>query len=275
MKKTTFALLGMFTIFFAAKAQNLNEPASYGTTLNVQPFLFSVNTLTGSSPKWNLNYSGSYGKHTSGPFGYDGLDQRFAVKGYMGNRFTIYANAAIGFANEGGVRSSQQAEIIKDLIGGRKPLGPRLGFGLGLNRDWDGVGALFSRLTASWDASKWKFGGNMMFEKAFSGTRDQIDFTTTVGFQHQIAGPFFAGFEAIGQDLEGFWEQDEAEGGAKLLIGPSINVAPSNSKFALSVCGGPVFYATKSNVLPSDAIRDLNTRNGYTVRAMVSFNINK
>lgn len=163
------------------KAQNNELKSSAG---NINPFLFSVNTLTGNTPKWNLNYTGSYGQHTSGQFGYDGLDQRFAAKGYLGNKFTLYANAAIGFANSGGVRSTQQAEIIRDFIGGKKLFGPRLGFGVGVNRDWDGVGAIISRITGSVDALKWRLGGNLLFEKAFSGSRDKIDFTTSMGFQH-------------------------------------------------------------------------------------------
>ncbi|MEO5911986.1 MAG: hypothetical protein ABIP95_13930 [Pelobium sp.] len=268
MKNLLALSLGMLLSASVLKAQNIDQ-------IIVNPFQFSVNTLTESSPKWNLNYSGSYGERTSRPFGYDGLDQKFAVKGYLGNRFTLYANASIGFSHEGGVNSAQQAQVIKDFLGGKKAFGPKLGFGLGLNRDWDGVGAVFSRIAASWDASKWRLGGNMVFEKAFSASRDQLDFTTTLGFQHRILGAFFAGFEAVGQDLEGFWEEDEAEGGAKLLIGPSINYAPSNSKIAFSFAGGPVFYATRSSAIPSDAIRDLNTQNGYTLRAMISFNLHK
>ncbi|OAQ40349.1 hypothetical protein A5893_05190 [Pedobacter psychrophilus] len=271
MKKILTLLFAVVFSTTLLKAQSNNSQLSNG---NTNPFLFSVNTLTGNTPKWNLNYTGSYGQHTSGQFGYDGLDQRFAAKGYLGNKFTIYANAAIGFANNGGTRSSQQAEIIKDFIGGKKVFGPRLGFGVGVNRDWDGVGAVFSRITGSVDALKWRLGGNLLFEKAFSGSRDKIDFTTSVGFHHQLAGSFFAGVEAVGQDLEGFWEEDEAEGGAKLLIGPSLNYAPSNAKVGFSVCGGPVFYATKSSVLPSNAIRDLSTQNGYTVRAMLTYNFN-
>lgn len=272
MKKALILLLAIISSTTLVQAQSNKTQSSGG---NANPFLFSVNTLTGNTPKWNLNYTGSYGQHASGPFGYDGLDQRFAAKGYLGNKFTLYANAAVGFANGGGIRSSQQAEILKDFIGGKKVFGPRLGFGVGMNRDWDGVGAIFSRITGSMDALNWRFGGNFLFEKAFSGSRDKLDFTTSVGFHHQLAGALFAGVEAVGQDLEGFWDEEEADGGAKLLIGPSLNYAPTNAKFGFSLCGGPVFYATKSTALPSNALRDLSTENGYTMRAMLTYNFNK
>jgi hypothetical protein len=240
-----------------------------------QPFLFSVNTLTNKDQAWNLHYSGSYGQRTDGQFGYDGVGQQFGLKGYLGNRFTLLATAALGFSGRGSVTSSQQAEVIRDLIGGKSSAGLRLGAGLGLSRDWTNVKSAVSRLTASYDKPNWRLGGNLRFEKAFDNTRDKLDFISSLGFQHRISGQFFLGFEAIGQDLEGFWEEDEAEGGAKVFIGPSLNLSPVHSNLSFSIAGGPVFFATRSQVIPSEAIRDISslaTSNGYTIRALINFN---
>jgi len=278
MKKYLPALLIVMLTAVFAKAQNQQFSKSLGSTSGgaTQPFLFSVNTLTADAPAWNFNYTGSYGEHTARPFGFDGVDQQFAVKGYLGNRFTLFANADLGFAHNGSTTTAQQAEVIRDFVGGKTFSGARFGLGLGVNRDFSNTGAIFSRVTASFEAASWRVGGNMRFEKAFSKTRDGIDLVSSIGFQHHITGPVFAGIEAVGEDLEGFWEADETEGGAKLLVGPSIHVAPTNSKFSFSVSGGPVFHATHSTVLPSEAIRDvgtLGTQNGYTIRAMVAFNL--
>lgn len=221
---------------------------------------------------WALNYTGSYGEQTSGPFGYDGVDQQLAIKGNLGKRFTLLASAGVGVAHSGKMNSAQQAEVMRDLIGGRKVLGPRFGLSLGVSRDWDNVKSAFSRITASFDALKWRAGANMRFEKAFDKSRDEMDFTTSIGLHRKITGLVYGGFEAVGQDLEGFWDKEEAEGGARVLLGPSINIAKPNSRFSFSACGGPVFYATRSTVAPSSAIRDL-TDNGFAVRAMVSFNL--
>jgi len=264
----------------ALKAQNVTDLKMENTNAATvsQPFMFSVNTLTPGAPAWSVNYAGSYGERTAGPFGYDGVDQQFSVKGYLGNRFTLYANAELGFANGGGMGSAQQAEVIRDFVGGKRAMGARFGVGLGVNRDFSSTAAIFSRVTAMYNVANWRLGGNFKFEKAFDKNRDDIDLITSIGFQHRIAGAFFAGIEAVGQDLEGFWESDEAEGGAKLLVGPSLNIAPDASRFSFSLCGGPVFYATRSTVLSSGAIRDvggLDTQNGYTVRAMVAFNLHK
>src|SRR5476651_455781 len=104
MKKKLCTLLLILFVSLAVKAQ---DPVS-------QPFLFSVNTLTPGSPHWSINTSGNYAEHTTGSFGYDGMDQQVAVKGYLGNRLTLYANADLGFARAGGTTSAQQAEVIRD-----------------------------------------------------------------------------------------------------------------------------------------------------------------
>jgi hypothetical protein len=275
--KNTLTLFFLLIIAISVKAQNRSDMQQLASTpVAPQPFMFSVNTLTASAPVWSVNYASSYGERAAGPFGYDGMDHQLAIKGYLGNRFTFYANTALGFARNGSINSSQQAEVLHDFVGGRQTQGARFGLGVGVNRDFTNVGAVFSRVTASFDAAAWRLGGNLKFEKAFDKARDGIDLVTSVGVQHRISGPFFAGLEAVGEDLEGFWEADEAEGGAKLLVGPSINMTPNNSRFSFSVCGGPVFYATRSQAITSNAIRDIGTissQNGYTVRAMVSFNL--
>ncbi|ARS38278.1 hypothetical protein CA265_00675 [Sphingobacteriaceae bacterium GW460-11-11-14-LB5] len=279
MKKILLAIT-FAGIALNCSAQKITEGQSevkIGTDA-AQPFLFSLNTLTAENPRWNIHYSGSYGERTNGQFGYDGLGQQFGVKGYLGSRFTLYATAAIGFANSGGVTSAEQAEVIRDFVGGKGLAGFRLGAGLGLSRDWSNVGSAISRITASFDQTNWRMAGNLRFEKAFDKTRDKLDFITSFGYQHRVSNVLYLGFEALGQDLEGFWEKDEAEGGAKVMIGPSINLEPNHSKLSFSISGGPVFYATRSQAIPSEAIREIGSvasGNGYTIRALVNFNLHR
>lgn len=277
MKKSLFIATLCLSVFKCA-AQDLFRPKQQPRqeTAAVQPFLFTLNTLTADQQKWNVQYAGSYGQRAIGQFGYDGLAQQFGVKGYLGNHFTLYATAALGFSNGGGITSSQQAEVLRDLVGGSQNRGFRLGAGLGLSRDWSSVASAISRITASFDRPNWRLASNMRFEKAFDKTRDKLDFISSLGYQHRVGEQFYLGVEALGQDLEGFWEKDEAEGGAKLMLGPSMNFTPKNAKLSFTFAGGPVFYATRSSAFPSEAIRDLGSsaiRNGYTMRAMINFNL--
>lgn len=275
MNKKYLILLIFIMTGATAIAQIPKEEHLYETKRTPEPFLFSVTTLTPQDLSWSMDYSTSYSERVTGPFGYDGIGQQFAIKGYLGKRFTLYANAAIGFPGKDNVSSAQQAEIIRDIIGGKKNLGLRFGIGLGISRDYSSVMSMLSRVTLSYDALRWKAGGNILFEKAFAENRDDIDVITSLGFHYRLLNNLYGGFETVGEDLEGFWEEDEAEGGAKLMVGPSLNMTTNNSRISFSVSGGPVIYATHSQIANPEAIRELPSQPGLTLRARIIFNLSQ
>jgi len=130
-----------------------------------------------------------------------------------------------------------------------------------------------SRVTVSYEAPRWKAGGNLLLEKAFAKDRDEIDVITSLGVHYRLSGSLYGGVEAVGEDMEGFWDDEEAEGGAKLLVGPSLNMTPKKSKLSFSLSGGPVFYGTQNQRTNPEAIRELPSRSGLMVRARVLFNL--
>ena len=67
--------------------------------------------------------------------------------------------------------------------------------------------------------------GNLRFERPLTTGRDAADLVTTVGWMRRVGPALNVGVEAVGEDLEGLWEADEAEGGAKLFAGPSLHFA--------------------------------------------------
>jgi len=272
MNKKIFTLLITVLIGASSIAQNPKEDDLYSLKRTPEPFLFSVTTLTPEDLKWSLDYSGSYGERVSGPFGYEGIGQQLAVKGYMGKKFTLYANVALGLLGDH-TASAQQAELIRNFIGGKKNLGFSLGAGLGVRRDYSNVKSMLSRITLNFEAPQWKAGGNLLFEKAFSNNRDAIDVISSLGFHYRLSGSLYGGLEAVGEDLEGFWDEEEAEGGAKLMIGPSINMAPQKSRLSFSLSGGPVFYGTQNQRTNPEAIRELPSQSGLTVRARIIYNL--
>lgn len=273
MNKKLLTLLIAVLTRTVVYAQN-NEGTDFSVAKRTpEPFLFSVYTLTPQDLKWSFDYSGSYGERVSGPFGFEGISQQLGIKGYLGNRITLYANAALGFAGENNVSSAQRAEVIRNFLGGKKAQGFRLGAGLGVGKDFSNTFSMLSRITLGYETTRWKTCGNILFEKAFAGNRDAIDVITSMGVHYRLAGEFYGGMEAVGEDLEGFWDEEEAEGGAKLLIGPSFNLAPKKSRLSFSLSGGPVFYATRNQQSNPDAIRELPSQSGLMVRARVIFNL--
>jgi hypothetical protein len=265
-------VLLLVSISFALKAQTENEGLNSDVLAQPQPFLYAVNGLNPAARHWSLNYSGGYGQNTVTALGFDGVEQNMAVKGYLGNRFTLSASMGVGFGNNGYIQTVQQAEVFKDFIGGNKPTGFRFGTSLGVIREFSNDMVILSRFNAAYENPAWRFAANARVEKAFAADRDEFDVITSFGVQRQITGRFFGGIEAVGQDLEGLWETDEAEGGAKVLIGPSLNFVPVNSRLAFSLCAGPILYVTHSTIVPNDsAVRDLPLNNGFTVKFNVGF----
>lgn len=272
MNRKIFTLLIIAMIIVSAKAQNPKEDDLYSVKRSPEPFLFSVTTLTPEDLKWSLDYSGSYGDNVSGSFGYDGISQQFAVKGYLGNKFTLLANVALGIQRDN-TSSAQQAELIRNFVGGKKNQGLSFGVGLGVRRDYSNVMSMLSRITLNYEAPRWKAGGNLLFEKAFANNRDAVDIISSLGFHYRLLGSLYGGFEAVGEDLEGFWDDEEAEGGAKLLIGPSLNMTPKQSRLSFSLSGGPVIYGTQNQATNPEAIRELPSQSGLMIRARIIYNL--
>jgi len=153
-------ILFLLLIVVSAQAQE-NTPNAMYNTGDAQPFMFSVNSLTSGMKNWNLAYSGGYGKRVDGPFGYDGLDQQFALRGYLGNKFTIYANMGLGFGNDGKVNSFEQMEVLRDILGGNMINSSRLSLGLGVRREWNNDGVLFSCISGVLNKDQWRAIGNL------------------------------------------------------------------------------------------------------------------
>lgn len=252
-------------------AQNQDKGDIFSLAKAPESYLFSVSTLTQEDVKWSFDYLSSYGDRVETPFGFDGVSQQLGVKGLIGKQFTVVANIALGFSPENNVSSSQQAEIIYNFLGGKKNEGFRMGAGLGYRKDFNDINSMLSRATFAYEASRFKAVGNLLFEKAFAHNRDAIDIITSLGFHYRITGNFYGGLEAIGEDLEGFWDEEEAEGGAKLMAGPSLNLVPKDSRFSFSLSGGPVIYATQNQNINPEAIRELPAQSGLLIRAKVTF----
>jgi len=271
--KIYLTLFVFVSVNFALKAQTVNDDLTSGALAQPQPFLYTINALNPAARHWSLNYSGGYGQYTVTPLGFDGVDQNIAVKGYLGNRLTMLATMGVGFGSNGNTQTYQQAEVFKDFIGGNSATGFRFGTSLGVIREFSNDVVALSRFNATYENLVWRFAANARIEKAFAADRDEFDVISSFGVQRQITGRFFGGVEAVGQDLEGLWETDEAEGGAKVLIGPSLNYVPANSRLAFSLCAGPILYVTHSTIIPNDsAVRELPLNNGFTVKFNVGFN---
>jgi hypothetical protein len=233
-----------------------------------RPFLFSF--TPSSSPGLLAHYDAGYADVVLPQVEADGLEQRFGLEARVGSRWTLLAASVI--ADEGGAtRAGFRGEAQFDLRPGAQRTW-QLSVGGGARREISGVNVLLGRAVIGFDRARWRLLGNLLFEKPFREGRDAVDLITSLGFGWKLRPALALGVEAVGEDLEGLWDKEEAEGGAKLFFGPVVHWALPTRNLQVTLGGGPVF-----NVRPTDlattAERPLGTggQSGYTVRASVAY----
>ena len=114
--------------------------------------------------------------------------------------------------------------------------------GGGIRQEWDGTRVFIGRVLAGSDVGRGRLQGSLVLERAVSSPvrRDAADVVTSVGWSRRVGRRLSIGAEGIGQDLEGFWDPAEADGGAKLMVGPSLHAESKSGGWAASLVAGPV-----------------------------------
>ena len=236
-----------------------------------RPFLFSVSTPRSDTRQASVFVDTGVGERSFDLVQGEEPEHRIGLQASLGHRLTLVARVGVSDSRTG-VRASQQGELLYSVLHapGRQA---SLAVGLGVRHEAQGVNVLLGRVAAGRGLGEWRLDGNALFEKPYAAERDAVDLITTFGVARRVAPAVHVGVELIGEDLEGFWEEEEAEGGARVLVGPSIRVAPPSARWQVSVAGGPVFHATRSTIR-SDAPRSLpdgGGRDGYAIRCGVLY----
>ncbi len=235
-------------------------------------FLFTVTTPELRDQSAVLNYGAGYGHKTFEPFGGDGLEQNLGFQGNINGAFSYIAHAALAL-DDGATNSSVRGEIIAHLIRA-EDRGVDISAGGGVLHEYSGTDVLIGRAVIGRQFTSWQSYGNVILEKPLSSDRDAIDLITTIGFSYRLSGAVRLGLEAVGQDLEGFWEEEEAEGGATIFVGPTVSIAIPRLHCTYMIGGGEIIRATRS-ARTSQALRDLPYKkgNGFIIRNMVNFGL--
>ena len=135
----------------------------------------------------------------------------------------------------------QQIEIVRPvfLTGSTSVAG-----GGGIRQEWDGTRVLIGRVVAGTDVGRGRLQGSLVMERAVSSPlrHDAADVVTSLGWSRRLGDRISVGVEGIGQDLEGLWNPAEVDGGAKLLVGPSLHVQSKRGDWAASLTAGPVVH---------------------------------
>jgi hypothetical protein len=231
------------------------------------PFLFTVMPTAASKTAAYGYYELGYGERTFEPVAGDRVEQAVGVRATIGSSLMVLARTGVSTFG-GDTRVSPRGEVLYSRPVGRTL---RVAAGVGYAREYSRTDVMLARFGVGRATSRSMMHGNLMLEKPMSGDRDAVDLITTVGAGRKLGSAVTMSIEAVGQDLEGFWDPEEKDGGARLMAGPSIAIAPPAARWQLTLGGGPIIRATRSS-FDSGADRPLPTRNGYVLRSAVGFN---
>jgi len=251
-----------FTLVFFFTLANAQE----------RPFLFTIVPQTETSNSVVLHYDLAYGKETFEPLGGDNIEQTFGIQTGIGESFMLVGQ--FSFATDDlTTHSSQRIELLGQALNAQDNAFD-FSVGPGFLHEYGGTNVLLARGVIGRHFTSWQIYSNCLLEKAFSENRDPVDLFLTTGFSYSLSPSLHLGFEAVGQDLEGFWDTTEAEGGATLFAGPTITTAIPTTSWRLNLGAGPIVRATHS-IQTSFAPRDIpaSAKNGFVVHAVINFGV--
>ena len=236
-----------------------------------RPFVFTIATAAGAAaakPQVRIDYELGMGDQAFHQQTANGPEQRFGVQATSG-RITFIGH--VGVARETGTyQSSQQGEVLVSLLP-RSAARFAIAAGGGVLHEAGGANVLLGRIVAGHEGALTRAFGNLLVQKPFATGRDAIDVITSFGWAARVTSSLAIGVEAIGEDVEGFWNAQEAEGGSRILLGPSMHVAPSGRNWQLSLAGGPTFHPTVATGKTSTALRDLPAASTRDYAARMTF----
>jgi len=207
-----------------------------------RPFLYSVVIPQSQERPLVLHFDAGWGSSSLGSPEANSVDRRFGAVWRANSNLTVLGRVGFGENFQSETIFSGQAEVLYG-IHSTSNYGFTLSAGGGVRWDNDGATALF-RTISGWNEKSWLLQNNVILEKAGASDRDPVDLIISTGWLYKISPNFSLGAEAVAQDLEGFWEPLETEGGARILAGPSVHF--NFNSWEAGIAGGYVFRPTLS-----------------------------
>lgn len=116
-------------------------------------------------------------------------------------------------------------------------------------REYGGAPVAQAVYTVGRDFGKLNLATSGVFEKAFAPDRDEVDAVLSLGTAYAVVPWLRLGIEAVGEDLEAFFEEEEAEGGARFVVGPTLVMELLEHRLNFGVnAGGGVAYVERPTI---------------------------
>ena len=239
--------------------------AAWGARVSAQsPFLFAAPPAIGA--RIVAAFDAGYNARAFEPVAGERLEPRGSVAMTLSPLFSIQGSAAVASTLDHRTRLSDQFELgVTPLRTGALAFGSSVG----MRHEYSGASVALVRAVGARMTQTSAFGADVLLEHPLVSGRDAVDIVTTIGASRALTSRLWLGVEAVGSDLEGLWDREEAEGGATVLIGPTLAVSVLDH-WRLVVGGGPVLRASTDRTMlgqvASPSAINSAGRAGYVLR---------
>ena len=224
-----------------------------------QPWVFTPQAASGD--RVGVEMLG--GSRDAGAFGRHGAELRASWQHEASAGWTLEAGTGVlRDPTSDGVESSYAGEARYAWADS----GVSTGFGARV--DYENV--LIPSLRLGWtqvDAA-YPFAVSLVSEFPRASGRDAADLLFTAGQRLPCSASFECALEIAGEDLEGFFNPEEAEGGARLILGPSLGWQTGTGR-TLRLFAGWIHAATSN--IPTRAGYASEPRDGAMLRLALNF----
>ncbi|RME20211.1 MAG: hypothetical protein D6806_16845 [Deltaproteobacteria bacterium] len=161
----------------------------------------------------------AYGTRDSRFFGRKGFEQLLRALVYPAAFVGIEAQAGL-LIQEGDSAGAASLKLLLNLIRQDRSLFD-LQLGAGYVHDYRGADLPFFEFMAGKTIGPFDLRTTVRMEIPLAEGRDEVDIMTGLAASAGLADWARLGIEVGLEDIEGFWEREEAEGGAKVVAGPT------------------------------------------------------
>lgn len=225
-------------------------------------FLYSSNYATPQAREINLEYRLDYNRRACVRCGVtyeqqiNNLQQWLGLESGISSNFTLSAFGIFTYGiGERNIAADSFYAGGKYRIAEKGVLPLDVALTFGYLQETGGTPVLQAGGIFSKDIGRLNLSSNVLVEKAFQKMRDEIDLFITAGVSFELTERLRAGLEYAGQDLEDIWEEAEAEGGVRHIVGPVCKVNFNHN-------------LTQFLITPAMAFSPLE--NGFIVRGLFS-----
>jgi hypothetical protein len=214
---------------------------------SIPPFVFTLSPADNGSPDRQMQAGAGIADRGLELVQNGTFDPGLSVGVRIQNNLVVRSVASTVDVVSAGQRFAnfQQVEILRSVHAGHAW---SFAYGGGVREEWGGSQVVVARVLGGVSLGSSRIGGSLALERGLGRGRDSVDMVTTLGVVRRVSQRVALGVEGIGRDLEGFWQPNEVDGGAKLLIGPALHVTSRNARWVASVTGGPMIHSAAPGV---------------------------